>query len=90
MHGLKVKLVHSPRQMLRKPQFILDERLVGQQSAAEFRAFAESWPWKFASTARLRWYSVMFVRLRDLLLWVFGSLQGLSRGFVKRNGYVGV
>src|ERR1039457_919774 len=31
MHGLKVQLVHTPRQVLRKPQFVLDERLVDQQ-----------------------------------------------------------
>jgi len=31
MHGLKVQVVHSPRQVLRKPRFVLDERLVDQQ-----------------------------------------------------------
>src|ERR1035438_9169299 len=31
MHWLKVQLVHTPRQVLRKPQFVLDERLVDQQ-----------------------------------------------------------
>ena len=31
MHGLKVQLVHTPRQVLGKTQFVLDERLVDQQ-----------------------------------------------------------
>src|SRR5271157_3254709 len=31
MHGLKVEIMHSPREVLGKPSLLLDERLVDQQ-----------------------------------------------------------